>query len=131
MNSPKISRVSVFSWRKMGVPVKPMMAALGSALRRLRCRVRVCERCASSTSTRMSSDSLRTGNSSKWMFSSKVTAFSTTALRPCPAVFSLRTMVIATFSAAVSLRHILILLQHGEDDVRRALAQDALGAGSG
>ena len=41
MNSPKISRVSVFSWLRIGVPVKPMMAALGRALRRLRCSVRV------------------------------------------------------------------------------------------
>jgi len=31
MNSPKISRVSVFSLLRMGVPVKPMIAALGSA----------------------------------------------------------------------------------------------------
>ena len=32
MNSPKISRVSVFSLLKMGVPVKPMMAALWQGL---------------------------------------------------------------------------------------------------
>ena len=51
------------SWRctscapmMIGVPVNPMRAQLGSALRRLACRALPCDRCASSTSTTMSSE---------------------------------------------------------------------------
>src|ERR1035437_3535315 len=55
-----------------------MIAALGSAFRRFRCSVRVWERCASSTRTRIFSDWFSSGNSSKWIFSSNRTRLSVT-----------------------------------------------------
>ena len=62
MNSPKISWVRFFSPMMIGVPVKPIRAQLGRALRRLACRLLECERCASSTRTTIASLSLRSPN---------------------------------------------------------------------
>ena len=102
MNSPKIASVSFFSLLMIGVPVNPMTAALGMALRRFRCSVRVFDRCASSTRIRISSESFSNGNSSNRMLSLNVTSLVTTASF-FPGFFSFRTIVMETVSNPTSL----------------------------
>ena len=104
MNSPKISWVRFFSPMMIGVPVKPIRAQLGSALRRFACRVLECERCASSTRTTIASLSLRSPNGS----------------------FSADLLLVAARLASQVGVDLAVLLDHREDQARSGPGEQLL-----